>query len=76
MFMKSIKYLFFALILLELMHSNADAYLDPGTGSFMFQMLLAAALGAAYTCKIYWQKIRLFFKKIFSKKERNGSDGK
>lgn len=39
------------------------AYLDPGTGSYIFQLILAAFVGAAFTIKIYWAKIKTFFKK-------------
>lgn len=38
-------------------------YLDPGTGSFIIQMLLAGLLGIAVAVRIYWKKIIAFFKK-------------
>ncbi len=38
-------------------------YLDPGSGSFIIQMLLAGLLGAAVAIRIYWKKIVAFFKK-------------
>ena len=40
-------------------------YLDPGSGSFLLQLLLAALLGGAFAIKIYWKKI----KALFGKKE-------
>lgn len=43
------------------------AYLDPGSGSFLIQMLLAALLGAGFLIKAYWQKIKNFFEQHFSK---------
>ena len=39
------------------------AYLDPGTGSFIFQILIASALTGIYILKSYWKKIKNFFKK-------------
>ena len=36
-------------------------YLDPGSGSFLLQLLLAALLGGAFAIKIYWKKIRTLF---------------
>ena len=36
-------------------------YLDPGTGSFIIQMLLAGLLGIAVAVRIYWKKIVAFF---------------
>jgi hypothetical protein len=39
------------------------AYLDPGTGSFMIQMLLAGLVGIAVAIRIFWKKIMAFIKK-------------
>lgn len=38
-------------------------YLDPGSGSFIIQMLLAGLLGIAVAIRIYWKKIVAFFNK-------------
>ncbi len=38
-------------------------YLDPGSGSFIIQMLLAGVLGIAVAVRIYWKKIIAFFKR-------------
>ena len=37
-------------------------YLDPGTGSFIIQILLTGLLGIGVAVKIYWEKIISFFK--------------
>lgn len=39
------------------------AYLDPGSGSFIIQMLLAGGLGLAFLIKTYWRKIKSLFQK-------------
>jgi len=39
------------------------AYLDPGSGSFIIQMLLAGLLGLGVGIRIYWKKIVAFFNK-------------
>ena len=44
------------------------AYLDPGTGSYMLQIILAAVVGLAYTIKIYWVRVKAFIVNLFSKK--------
>jgi hypothetical protein len=44
------------------------AYLDPGTGSYLIQILIAAGLGAIFSIKIFWQRIKLFFKNTFNRK--------
>lgn len=38
-------------------------YLDPGSGSFIIQMLLAGLLGIAVAVRIYWKKIVAFFRR-------------
>ncbi|MFH1446051.1 MAG: hypothetical protein ABIG43_01395 [Chloroflexota bacterium] len=38
-------------------------YLDPGTGSFIIQMLLAGLLGGAVAVRIYWKKIVAWFRR-------------
>lgn len=38
-------------------------YLDPGSGSFIIQMLLAGLVGIAVAVRIYWKKIVKFFQK-------------
>lgn len=38
-------------------------YLDPGTGSFLIQILLAGLLGIGVAVKVYWKKITEFFNK-------------
>ena len=45
----------------------AYAYLDPGTGSYFLQIIVATLLGAMYTIKHYWYKVKLFCINIFSK---------
>ena len=36
--------------------STAQAYLDPGTGSIILQVLLGGVAGLTLACKLYWQK--------------------
>lgn len=46
---------------------SAYAYLDPGTGSFIFQMLIAGMVGAVFAIKIFWASIKSFIYSLFSK---------
>lgn len=39
----------------------AYAYLDPGTGSMILQLLLGGVAGALMVGKLYFRKIRSFF---------------
>jgi hypothetical protein len=40
-----------------------EAYLDPGSGSFILQLVLAAVLGGLFIIKGYWLKIKGLFTK-------------
>lgn len=52
----------------------AYAYLDPGTGSYIFQILIAAFVGGAFAIKIFWKRITQFCKRIFGKNGLNEDD--
>lgn len=41
---------------------SASAYLDPGSGSYIVQMIIAGVLGGFYAIKLYWVKIVNFIK--------------
>ena len=41
--------------------ADAQAYLDPSTGSAIFQMLVATAMGSLFIIRTYWKKITMFF---------------
>jgi hypothetical protein len=43
----------------------AFAYLDPGTGSYIIQLLIGAAVGFGFLIKMNWNR----FKALFSKKD-------
>lgn len=48
---------------------NAFAYLDPGTGSIIFQLIIAGITGSIAYIVFYYRKFKDFLKKIFKKKE-------
>lgn len=68
--MKYIKYLIGILVTTSLISllfpSHAYAYLDPGTGSYIFQILIAVAVGGLFAIKLFWGKIKAFFNKSSS----------
>lgn len=37
---------------------DAYAYIDPGTGSYVLQMIIAGIVGAAVTVKVFFHRIR------------------
>jgi hypothetical protein len=52
--------LLFLAIAILFLPSSAYAYLDPGTGSYVFQLLAAAIFGSLFLLKVYWKKIKAF----------------
>lgn len=38
-------------------------YIDPGSGSYIIQAIVAAALGAAFFVKTSWWRIKMFFRR-------------
>jgi hypothetical protein len=53
---------------------RAYAYLDPGTGSYMLQLLIAALLAAIVTVRMYWGRIKAFVSGLFTKKKEHEQD--
>ncbi len=49
------------IVALVLMPAPAMAYIDPGTGSFVIQGIIAAVVGAGFVVKMYWHRIKLLF---------------
>lgn len=37
---------------------DAFAYIDPGSGSILLQLVLGGVAGAAVVVKMYWQKLK------------------
>ena len=62
--------LFMSTLMLTLTFAhNAYAYLDPGSGSFMLQILLGTFVAGFFAIKQYWHRLKSFFKKRFRNKE-------
>ena len=51
-----------ALLSISCFHFDANAYLNPGTGSMILQALIAGLAVVAVTIKLYWFKLRAFLK--------------
>jgi len=53
-----------------LSETQVDAYLDPGSGSMLVQLLLGGVAGAAVIVKLGWQRFRDIFRSSGSKEPR------
>lgn len=61
--------LFILLVSTSLMATPVYAYIDPGTGSFLLQGLIATFLTISFAIKGYWQQVKHFFSKKNKKKK-------
>ena len=57
------KYILLIILVLCAFNTKAYAYIDPGVGSIVLQAIIGAIAATSLTIKIYWQKIKAFFKK-------------
>ena len=53
---------------------KAYAYIDPGTGSYIFQMMIAFVVGGLFAVKLFWKKIKGYFNELFFKGKRQEKD--
>jgi hypothetical protein len=58
--------------LVFLLASPAEAYIDPGVGSYVFQTLVALFFAAAFTLKTQWGRLKVFFSRLLSRPGRDG----
>jgi len=54
-------YFLFLFLCLATLARPAYAYLDPGTGAIILQVLLGGFAGALVIARLYWQRIKSFF---------------
>lgn len=54
-----------AVVVLVAVSRPAFAYLDPGTGSYILQMVLAVVLGGLVAVGVFWRKVWAFVRRLF-----------
>ena len=62
----------FGTVLLLIFATRAEAYLDPGTGSMLLQVILGGVAAIGVAIKLYWHKLKAAFG--MGKKERPEDD--
>jgi hypothetical protein len=50
------------------------AYIDPGTGSLIIQVLIGVLVGGLVAAKIFWGRIKTFFRGLFSRGSKQIKD--
>ena len=63
-----------AVLLLFVCAQHAQAYIDPGSGSYVLQLILAGLLGAGVAVRIYWKRIRASILRVFSSRQGEVDD--
>ena len=48
---------------------DACGYIDPGTGSYILQILVAGIVGSLFVVKIFWKRISLFLSDLLSSRK-------
>jgi len=48
-------------------------YIDPGSGSYLVQMIIAAILGVLFYFKSAWHRVKAFFSKRSQEDKKNSS---
>lgn len=61
----------YAFLLFLIFTPHAHAYLDPGTGSYVLQIVAAVFLAGTVVIKGFWKNIRDIFEKLFSRKGKD-----
>ncbi len=76
--MKYAKVTLIGLLMLVAITLPAHAYIDPGTAGLLLQAIIGGIVGALFTIRIYWHKIKIFLgleKKIEDKQaQRDQTD--
>jgi hypothetical protein len=66
------KYLVLMLsVLLLLFAKNSEAYIDPGSGSYVLQLLVASFFAILFALKMFWRNIKAFFFRTGGKNNQN-----
>lgn len=58
-------------VLAAMLPRSAHAYLDPGTGSYILQILVAALFGSLFALKMYWNNVTGFLRNMFVRSADN-----
>jgi hypothetical protein len=62
-----------SIVLLLLFMTDTEAYLDPGTGSMLLQVILGGVAAVAVALKLYWHKLRAALGMARKKEPEDGS---
>jgi hypothetical protein len=58
-------------VLLLLFTKDSEAYIDPGSGSYVLQLLVASFFAILFALKMFWRNIKAFFSRTGGKNNQN-----
>ncbi len=67
-------FIYFFLLFLLFIPKPAYAYLDPGTGSYLFQLVIAGLLGGIFFFRSSFTKIKEYFRNLLPDKKSPKTD--
>jgi hypothetical protein len=59
-----------ALLVSPILLRPAYGYLDPGTGSYIIQLLIGGLLGGLFAVGLFWKRVIAFVKRLFMPRNR------
>ena len=62
-----------AFILGSMFVSDAHAYIDPGSGSVLLQLILGGIAGIGVVVKLYWDRAKTKYQSLLGRTERTNS---
>lgn len=65
---------FYAILIFAIANKSAHAYLDPGTGSYVLQIVAALFLAGTVAIKGFGKQIKDLFQNIFSRKGKDSEN--
>lgn len=70
----ALRLLLFTFLQCLLLARPAQAYVDPGSGSFILQLLAAGLFSALFSAKLFFSRIKGFFLGLRSRKKPSAGD--
>ena len=61
-------------ILLAIAAPSAHAYIDPGSSSYVIQIIIGAVAAGGLAIATFWRRLRLFFGRLFGRSDSETTD--
>lgn len=63
-------------IYLFILPTHVQAYLDPGTGSYITQVIIGFLVGGVYLGKAYWRQLKSRISDLINRMKKDGKEKK